>query len=627
MRRALSLLAVLALSLAALPAGATHHTFVIESLYSNADGSVQYVVLHETQNQTGQRMFLGQSLTATHGATTRSFPFPGNLPSSATQGRRVLIATPGFAALGLIAPDYVLPERFLATDGGTLAYGGVDSIPYPPLPSDGATAVDRNGASVPAIATNFAGAAVALRALPVGAVEFHNASLDHYFISDLAPDLDALDSGRIAGWARTGLSFLVHPSQASGGPGVNPVCRFYIPPQHGNSHFFSASPAECTTIQQKTLTDPNFSGYVYESPNAFYIALPNTTTGACPAGTLAVYRLWNNRADSNHRYTADVAVKAQMLSSAYVAEGYGPNATIMCAPTPGTAFVQFAGGSGAANGVLVSDGASTATANYQAYATATDTVGVGPRAGAGEAIAFSARRAVSVQPATWSTAAGNQTLPVPLGSELSLPVTIWIVAGPFAANQQTALTLWQTAQQMFQDERLGVSLAPLEIVDATANVQAAAWNAYTCGPGTVAALQSAIGQRPGRINVYLVNLVDGSPSRGNACAIGGDFLAIAAGASADLLAHEIGHDLGLEHIDDLVAEFTDTNVMHSQSSVRQYVTEGQTFRAHLRPNSAINAVYNARGGLPVRGCDRDTLTLQCPAIHKRAWADGTLPAN
>ncbi len=107
------------------------------------------------------------------------------------------------------------------------------------------------GATVPNVATNFAGKAVSFPALPVTSVEYYNAGLDHYFISNLQPDIDALDTGRIAGWARTGQSFRVFPSQASGGAGVNPVCRFYIPPAHGNSHFFSASPAECNSIQQK----------------------------------------------------------------------------------------------------------------------------------------------------------------------------------------------------------------------------------------------------------------------------------------------------------------------------------------------------------------------------------------
>jgi len=59
--------------------------------------------------------------------------------------------------------------------------------------------------------------------------------------------------------------------------------------------------------------------------------LPYTTTGACPAGAVPVYRLWNNRADSNHRYTTDTTVVKQMLGKGYIQEGYGPNAVIMCA--------------------------------------------------------------------------------------------------------------------------------------------------------------------------------------------------------------------------------------------------------------------------------------------------------
>jgi hypothetical protein len=147
------------------------------------------------------------------------------------------------------------------------------------------------------------------------------------------------------------------------------------------------------------------------------------------------------------------------------------------------------------------------------------------------------------------------------------------------------------------------------------------------GNAGVTSIQADIGMRPGRINVYLVGLVDGSTSRGNACAIGGGFVAIAAGSGAELLAHELGHDFGLEHIDDLTSDFNAENVMHSASNWRKYLTEGQTFRAHLRPNSAINQVFGLRPGLPTRNCDRDTLTLDCPAIRRRLWADAIFPAN
>jgi hypothetical protein len=609
-------------------AGAGFHSYQIESVYSNADGSVQYVVLHETQGLNNERFFAGRTLTSTHGTATKTHTFQVDLPGTRTANRRVLIGTQGLADLRLVAPDYIIPGQFLATDGGTLNFAGVDQVAYGALPTNGILAIGRTGASTPAVATNFAGATAAMPALAVTTYEYYHAGLDHYFISNLQPDIDALDSGRIAGWSRTGHSFRVFPTQASGGPGVSPVCRFYIPPAHGNSHFFSASPAECATIAAKVLTDPNYSGYVQETSEAFYIALPDTTTGACPPGARPVFRLWNQRADSNHRYTIDAAVKAQMIASSYVAEGYGPNATIMCAPAPGNAFVQFLMGATAPYGALVSDGASVPAANYQGYATASSTANVGPRNGSGEIVAFGSRRAVTVQPATWSTGAGDQTLPVSMGGELEAPITIWVVASPFSTQQQTALTLWNTAQQIYWDERLGMRL-PLEVVDATANPKASLWNAFVCGAGNanVTAIQADIGVRPGRVNVYLVNLVDGSTSRGNACSIGGSFVAIAAGAGAELLSHELGHDFALEHVDDLAAAFDVTNVMHSASNSRLYLTEGQSFRAHLHPASAINAIYGLRPGLVTRACDRDTLILGCPAIAKRIWSDGAFPAN
>ncbi|HTL76515.1 MAG TPA: hypothetical protein VL654_09345 [Casimicrobiaceae bacterium] len=158
-------------------------------------------------------------------------------------------------------------------------------------------------------------------------VEYYNATLDHYFITPLADEISALDSGRIVGWARTGLTF---DASATPGTGLSPVCRFYIPPVHGDSHFLSASPAECADVLAKVGADPNFSGYIEETPAEFYIALPDAATGACPPGTAPVYRLWNGRADSNHRYTADVATRDTMIARGYIPEGYGAAGVGMC---------------------------------------------------------------------------------------------------------------------------------------------------------------------------------------------------------------------------------------------------------------------------------------------------------
>src|SRR5947207_9111517 len=261
--------------LAASPARADFATFVIDELYSNADGSVQYVVLHEAQGANGANLLTGRTLIATRAGVAKVFTFPVDLASATTANRRVLIGSNGFAALSPIAPDYQMPDRFLATDGGTVNYAGVDQIAYATLPTDGITGLYRPGGVAANLATNFAGRTFAVPANAVTVVEFYSDSLDHYFMSPLAPDIDALDSGRIFGWSRTGYSFEGFPTTTAGGAAANPVCRFYIPPQHGDSHFLSASADECAAVLAKIGVDPNYSGYDYETPTEFYIALPD----------------------------------------------------------------------------------------------------------------------------------------------------------------------------------------------------------------------------------------------------------------------------------------------------------------------------------------------------------------
>jgi hypothetical protein len=167
-----------------------------------------------------EHLWSGQVLRTTNAAgVPKQLSFPTNLPSPETAGRSVLVATADFAALRLVTPDYTMQERFVPTDGGTLNFAGVDQITLPALPGDGATAINRNGAAVAAAPRNFANATATMTPQTVTSVEFYNQDLDHYFVSSLAPDIDALDTGRLAGWQRTGLSFRVFPSQAAGGGG------------------------------------------------------------------------------------------------------------------------------------------------------------------------------------------------------------------------------------------------------------------------------------------------------------------------------------------------------------------------------------------------------------------------
>jgi hypothetical protein len=328
--------ATLALALACSGAWAADLSWQVVQAFSNADGTVQFVQLRESAGLNGQQGLAGKTLTVTRDGRSKTFTFPGDLPSPNTAARSVLIVTPGFLAVPdrypefkAVKPDYVAFDQLLPAEGGTIDFAGTDQWTFGPLPRDGFSAVFRSGNPLrDNAAENFGGVTVSLPVVPVTAFEYYHAALDHYFVTDLAPDIDALDSSRIPGWARTGKSFKVWPISMGF---LRDVCRYYIPPQHGNSHFFSASKAECETIASRVGVDPNYSGYVLETSQAFAVALPDAA-GTCPNNWTAVYRLWNNRADSNHRYTIDPAVKAQMLARGYVAEGYGADAVGMCSP-------------------------------------------------------------------------------------------------------------------------------------------------------------------------------------------------------------------------------------------------------------------------------------------------------
>jgi hypothetical protein len=154
------------------------------------------------------------------------------------------------------------------------------------------------------------------------AVEFYNAALDHYFVTHLANEIALLDAGtQIRGWTRTGRSI---PVYTAAGPGTSPVCRVYIPPEQGNSHFYGRGTTECTEAGEKFPTSQ------FEDMNSFHIALPSA--GNCPAGTVPIYRVYSNRADANHRYTTARAVRDQMVGLGWVAEGEGADLVVMCGP-------------------------------------------------------------------------------------------------------------------------------------------------------------------------------------------------------------------------------------------------------------------------------------------------------
>ena len=171
-------------------------------------------------------------------------------------------------------------------------------------------------------------------------VEFYNASLDHYFVTITPKEISDLDTGVHAGWVRTGYRFLVIKS-GSAYAGSVPVCRFYGRPDKGiDSHFYSAKASECEDVKNKF---PDT--WVFETAEAFR-AFPVNADGTCPADTGRVNRLYNNRADVNHRYTDQPSVFFYMVGKGYTPEGDGnPNFPVaFCAPTGGSVVPPPAAG-------------------------------------------------------------------------------------------------------------------------------------------------------------------------------------------------------------------------------------------------------------------------------------------
>jgi hypothetical protein len=156
----------------------------------------------------------------------------------------------------------------------------------------------------------------------VDVIEYYNATLDHYFVTHLPAEIANLDAGLTpTRWTRTGQSFKAYLTPQAD---TSQVCRFYIPPKEGSSHWFGRSAAECNAAQQ---AHPDF---VLEDPNFMQLYVPSG--GVCPAGAVPVYRVFDNRPDANHRYTTDRATRDRMVAQGWIAEGDGPDLVVMCAP-------------------------------------------------------------------------------------------------------------------------------------------------------------------------------------------------------------------------------------------------------------------------------------------------------
>jgi hypothetical protein len=166
----------------------------------------------------------------------------------------------------------------------------------------------------------------------VDTADFPGSAGGHFFYTiDGSPESAVVDSGAAGNWKRTGQSFGI------GGPDA--VCRFYGSQEPGpNSHFYTIDPNECSFVASLqayptpgTTPQWNFEGLAFRETRP----VAQGAVTACPAGTVPIYRAYNNAYhdgvknpwDSNHRLTTDAAAISDLVN------GYGwtNEGVVMCA--------------------------------------------------------------------------------------------------------------------------------------------------------------------------------------------------------------------------------------------------------------------------------------------------------
>jgi hypothetical protein len=160
------------------------------------------------------------------------------------------------------------------------------------------------------------------RVAPV--VEFYNTRLDHYFYTADAGEIGAIEAGRVGPeWMATGGRFFADVEPGCKFLPDRPVFRFTGVPGSGpSSHFFTIDRAECSVVRKTGQW--SFEGLPFW-------AAPVAPDGTCSQTNLVpLIRIWRPFGDSNHRFTTDPAIAAQMAAKGWTVEG-----PAMCVRRPG----------------------------------------------------------------------------------------------------------------------------------------------------------------------------------------------------------------------------------------------------------------------------------------------------
>ncbi len=133
------------------------HTWDVVEVFSNSDGTIQYVELLDV-GTTGTETGLGN---ASLSSSLHTIVWANGALTPPTNGKRYLVATAAFAALpGAPTPDVIIPPAnvpFFNTAGDTVAFGGFDSLIFGMVPTNGLDSFNVGGVVATNSPENYAG--------------------------------------------------------------------------------------------------------------------------------------------------------------------------------------------------------------------------------------------------------------------------------------------------------------------------------------------------------------------------------------------------------------------------------------------------------------------------------------
>ena len=132
----------LVLLLCVVPAWGLVHLWRVKEIFSNPDGTIQFIELAVCCGSTTENSLAIRQVTS----DTNIFVIPTNVAGS-TLNKHLLLATARFAMLpGAPTPDHIIPDQFFSTTGDTITFSIYDTLTFTVgmLPTDGTTSLNKD---------------------------------------------------------------------------------------------------------------------------------------------------------------------------------------------------------------------------------------------------------------------------------------------------------------------------------------------------------------------------------------------------------------------------------------------------------------------------------------------------